>query len=210
MSSEDLLVAARGTRDITAQSVLNALLGTGLFMFLARILTKEELGLYNSLMLLISLGLITGALGLDRALSRYIPYFKGKGSAYGSRLAVRRITFLALLSGSLSTLAFFLLAPTLSELLFGSEGYAFLVQVSALTVFSAALGSVAIGFLMGLKKFREIAVFKVFAQLLRIASTVALVLLGLRILGSPRLGPLLRFANLGDPADAHSLPKGIR
>ena len=183
MSSEDVLVAARGTRDITAQSALNALLGAGLFMFLARILTKEELGLFNSLMLIITLGSIVGALGLDKALGRYIPYFKGKGSAYGSRLAVRRIATLALISSGLSTLAFFMLAPTLSGLLFGSERYVFLVQVSVLTVFPAALSFVAIGFLMGLKKFRAIATFRVFAQLLRIASTVALVLIGLRIVG---------------------------
>lgn len=63
--------AARSTVVLALQSGVNALLGTLLFMYVARVLTKTEMGVYGTVTLILSVTMIIGRLGLDTAASRF-------------------------------------------------------------------------------------------------------------------------------------------
>jgi len=177
-----MLKAAKGTRDLALQSMVNALLGMLIFAFIARVLSREELGIYAALSITLSIAVILGVFGLDYAAARYIPYLKGQGNKLSVIATERRLAKVAIISSSIATLIFFSLAPILSQIIFGTETYSLLFRITAITIFPAMTGMVALGFLQGLQRFPRIAMIKMLAQLTRLATTVGLLLAGFGII----------------------------
>lgn len=183
VSSGNMITVAKGTRDITLQSFVNALLGTILFMLMARMLSQEEMGVYGALNLTITIGIMSGILGLDFAATRYVPYFQGRNEIAKVRITSKKIVSISLVSSAAATLTFYLLSQVLSKYMFGTEAYTSLIQITSLTIFPTIVGFIMLGFLQGLQKFSRIAAIRFLAQVVRLGSTVILLVAGFSVLG---------------------------
>ena len=183
-TSKKTISTARGVRNISLQSTINALTGTGLFIFMARMITPEEMGLFSALTLTLSIGVMVGVLGLDYAATRYISYLEGKRKQSMIRATGKRILIISLISSGITTSAFFIFAPTISQLLFRTDSYTPLLQITALTIFPTISQFVVLGFLQGFQSFSMIAITRILAQITRLTATVALLLAGFGVLGA--------------------------
>ncbi|MFQ5710919.1 MAG: oligosaccharide flippase family protein [Candidatus Geothermarchaeales archaeon] len=181
VESEVLIRTARGTGVLAVQSVANAILGALFFMFMARILTKAEMGVYGAVTLAYTVAVIAGSLGMDYAASRFIPYLHGRGEYDNAKLAAKHIILLSSSSAGLLTLFYFILSQPFSDSMLGSPAYASVFQIAALLVLASILGFTARGFMQGLQRFTHLALFRFTAQIARIAVSVGLFLLGLGV-----------------------------
>ena len=185
--------AARGSGILAAQSVLNALLGTGLFMYIARILTKEEMGVYGSVNLTYSLAVMIGILGLDYAASRFIPNFIGKGEFVCASLVTKRILVLSSISALVISIAYFISSGSLSEVMLGTKQFTPVFQVASFLVLSSILSSMFSAFIQGLQKFARLALFRLISQIVRVVVSVLLLMGGFGVIAVLAGGAIMAF-----------------
>lgn len=181
MISDGLVKAAKGTSIISIQSIISAATGTFLFMFIARTLTPNEMGIFGAVFLAFTIVYTVAGLGFDYAASRYVPYLKAKGGSAKVVSASKRILGLSFLSSAVAAGLFLISASSISILTLGSTEYLNLFQISAIAVLTYPLSLIALGFLQGMQSFRYVAYSRLVAQAVRILFTVALIFIGLRI-----------------------------
>lgn len=121
--------AVKGAGFLSIQSALNVVLGIILFMYMARVLTKEELGVYTSIGIISAIAVWAGTLGMDAAIARFSSKLIGEGKVSTASLTAKRILtamgFYILLA---ATILFFA-SPTISYLMLGSGNYTSLFQL---------------------------------------------------------------------------------
>lgn len=208
--------AARGTGVLALQSGVNALLGTLLFMYAARVLTKTEIGVYGAVTLVSSVTMIIGRLGLNTAASRFIPHLYASENLEGAGFVAKRILSLSTLSASLLSGLCFVFSPLLSKLVLQNQQYAYLFQVASFALFVGILGLMFSAFIQGLQMFSRLALILLASQIMRVTITALLLTLAFRIealfIGSiafnlpiivlalpPTLSRLLRHGSSGFP-----------
>jgi O-antigen/teichoic acid export membrane protein len=175
MSTESTMArSARGTGFLALQSVVSVLIGTLLYIYQTRVLTKEEMGVYAAVLLVQNIATVIGVLGFDAAASRFIPYLSSKGDTRGLKSFSRRILILALASASVFGIAYFLLSPIFSALMLGSNSYASVFQLDSLVVLLGILATVLSGYIQGLQKYLRLATYRLISQIIRIGSSIAL------------------------------------
>jgi O-antigen/teichoic acid export membrane protein len=162
--------------------MINTLLGTFLFMLIARILTKEEMGIYSALYLTVSIGFMIALLGLDQAMVRYLAYFEGRNKHYEATFSVKRILYLSILTSVIITTIYYFIAPILSQIMFKEVKYTLLIQLTALTIIPTVFGTIALSFIQGLQKFYQLAIARLLAQTTRFIGTIILLLVGFSVL----------------------------
>ena len=172
---------ARGAGFLAAQSAIGVIIGTVLYIYQTRALTKEEMGVYAAVFLVQNSATVLGTLGFDFAASRFIPFLKGRGDSSGLKFFTKWVLFLSMASASAFGLAYFFLAPTFSVLMLGSDSYAYVFQLDSLVVFLGIMGLVLMGHVQGLQKYLRLAAFKLLAQIIRVGTSVALLLGGLGV-----------------------------
>ncbi|MEM3737526.1 MAG: oligosaccharide flippase family protein [Candidatus Bathyarchaeia archaeon] len=181
--NEGLIKAAKGTGIIAAQSFVNAIIGVLLFMFMARFLTQTEMGVYGASRIITTAAGMVGLLGLDYAVTRYVPLLKAKGDDLKAASTAKRILIISVSTASITTATLFILAQPLAEVALGSQGYVAFFQVVALATFLAVMESMALGFLQALQKFARLAWARFAAQIARMVLTVVLLIIGLGVTG---------------------------
>jgi len=173
--------AAKGTGVLIGQSIVNALLGTIFFMYMVRVLTKTEVGVYGAATLAYTVGITIGTLGLDYAVSRFIPTFYGRGDEAGIKLIAKRVTLFSSFSAVSLSLIYFALSGFLSNFMLETSAYTNIFQISALVVFTGTLSFAAIGVLQGFQKFTHLAIFRFVAQIARVGVSIWLLFIGLGV-----------------------------
>jgi O-antigen/teichoic acid export membrane protein len=170
--------AARGTGVLGAQNIASVLLGLAFFMVFARVVSRTEMGTYGAVYLILSILIIVGNLGLSFAASHFLPFYYGKNET-GKILAVSRlILMLSLMLGIVLLIVSLILADFFSLLLLGTASYGFLFRITAIAVFTGVLGFTFDGFLRGLQKFNSLALYRLSSQVLRVGTSIGLLLLG--------------------------------
>lgn len=164
--------AAKGTGVLVTQSGVNALLGTFLFMYVARVLTKTEMGVYGAITLISTAAAIIGRLGLNTAATRFIPHFYGNKNPEEARLVARQILCLSVISASIVSGIFFAFSPILSEYLLEGYQYTHLFQVASVALFFAILGLIFSAFVQGLQMFKRLAFTLLLAQIVRVTISI--------------------------------------
>ncbi len=175
---EGFIKTARGTGVLSVQSFINALLGAFIFIFMARILTQTEMGIYGSIYLVLSITTAMGLLGLDYAASRYIPYLQARKEHAKSILTAERIITIALLGGTVLMVCLYLLAQPFSNIMFQTPIYRRLFQIVSPIALTFVASYLITGFLQGFQRFAYLAFVRFISQIARLALTVALLLLG--------------------------------
>jgi len=176
--------AAKGTSVLAVQSGVNALLGTFLFMYMARVLSKAEMGVYGTATLIFMVTSIMGRLGLNTAASRFISHLYGNKKAEMAGAVSKRILYLSVVSASVVSIILFVISPVLSNLLLGDYQHTQLFQTVSFALFSAVLGFVFSGFIQGSQMFTRLALALLLSQIIRVsvAATLLTRLLGVESL----------------------------
>ena len=153
---------SRGASYLIAQTLIyNGVLVVS-FAILTRLVTPTEIGVWTVLTFLAGVCQTLVSLGFQPAATRYVAeeIANGRRQAAAS-IFYQSIRFTLLLATPVS-IAVFLGAPVLSELLLGERGYSILIQIAALDIliYAGAL-PVLTGTLLGLQKFKESATINV-------------------------------------------------
>ncbi len=178
---EVLVKAAKGSSILVIQSIANAILGTILFMFMARILTQTEMGIFGAITVFYNIIILIGVLGMDDAASRFLPYFHSDGYQSNTRHVAKIITLLSFLSAVIISLFFFALSCPLSEIILGTPEYTFLFQITAPLVLVSILAFTSKGLLQGLHRFKFLAFSRLISQIIRVISSLALLFMGMGV-----------------------------
>ena len=164
--------AAKGTGVLAIQSGVNALLGTFLFMYMARVLTKMEMGVYGAIILILTVAGILGRLGLNTAASRFIPHFYGNKSPETAGVVAKNILYLSIVSASILSGVFFALSPILSRYVLQGYQHTYLFQVTSFALFFTILGLVFSAFIQGLQMFKYLAFIRLLAQISKVTISI--------------------------------------
>ncbi len=173
--------AVKGTGILALQSSINALLGTFLFMYMTRILSKNAVGVYGASLLLLTVMSILGRMGLNTAASRFIPHLRGNGRREDASIVARSIFCLSILTASTLSIVLFISSPILSEVLLGSPQHTRLFQIVSLTLFCSILSLIFSAFIQGLQMFTYLAGVLLFSQIAKVAASAIFLTLLLNV-----------------------------
>ena len=169
---------ARGSVELVAQGIANIFLGLIFFIFLARMISKDEMGVYAALTMSYSLFQIIGSLGLNVAAARFVPKFLAEGNRHDASAVARSLIEISVASGIVLTFIFYMSAPLLSFGLTKSLEHLEIFRVCSLVVLSVVPMIVLDGLLQGVQEFGRLAIVRVLGQILKIAVSFPLLLVG--------------------------------
>jgi len=176
--SEIMIKTAKGASILSATSLSNTLLSLVFFIFFARMVSEDEMGIYGAVYLIYRILSIIGILGLGFAASRFIPYLLGKNKKREAIKTTKQIFLITLISGMIIFSILFIEAEFFSLLLTGSAKNAYIFRITSISTTSAILALTFTSFLQGLQRFRSIAFFGLSSQTVRIVISLMLLLLG--------------------------------
>jgi len=169
---------ARGSVELVAQGIANIFLGLIFFIFLARMISKDEMGVYAALTMSYSLFQIIGSLGLNVAAARFVPKFLAEGNRRDASAVARSLIEISVASGIALTFIFYISAPLLSFGLTKSLEHLEIFQVCSLVVLAVVPMIVLDGLLQGVQEFGRLAIVRILGQILKIAVSFPLLLVG--------------------------------
>jgi len=182
LAEEEVFIrAARGTGALSLQSIVNSLLGLAFFMVFARMVSKAEMGVYGAAFLVFSLLAIIGNLGLSFAATRFPPYYHGRHDAENVLASSKRILVLTLALSTALLAASYPFTDFLSTLLFNTPSNSPLLKLVVAASAISVVGLTLDGLLRGLQKYASLAILRVASQVLRVAVSIGLLLLGFSV-----------------------------
>ncbi len=166
------------------QNVVKSAAMVASFAILSRLITVKEMGVMAALLLVNELCQVVATLALQQAATRFIAKeFAGGMKRIAAAIFYQAIRTTLLLAAPLAAFVF-AGADMLSVQLLGEDGYAVLFRVLAFDVlFYAGMLPVLSGALLGLQKFREMAILTIVNTLVRQSLIVLLVILFRSFLG---------------------------
>jgi len=203
--SEIFTNAAKSTGTFAIQGVLNTTLGAVLFMYMARVLTKEELGIYAAINILIAVAPWIALIAMDVAMARFIPKLLGERKSSMASATAKRILIITISCSLLLTFFLLVISPILSNYMLGSARYTWFFQLASIIVFASAVSTLFDSLLQGLRQFEKLALFRLISQVVRVVSTAYLLALGLGV-AAPLIGSIIVSVTL----IAFILPTAIR
>jgi len=169
---------ARGSVELIGQGMANIFLRLFFFIVLARMISKAEMGVYAALNMSYSLFQIIGSLGLNFAAARFVPKFLAEGNGRDASAVARRLIEISVASGIALTFIFYVSAPYLSFGLTKSLDYLEVFQVCSFVVLTVVPMIVLDVLLRGVQEFGRLAIVRVLGQILKMAISLPLLLLG--------------------------------
>lgn len=163
------------------QNFVSTAIGLLFFMFFARIVTQNEMGIYGAVYLVYMISSIFGALGLRVAGSRFFSYLYGENKRERITETASRIIVIALISSLAIASIQFIFHESLSNLILGDTTYAYLFRIGSIAVFATVIASVLMGFMQGFQHFGRLALFRLSSQTIRVTVTIILLILGLGV-----------------------------
>jgi O-antigen/teichoic acid export membrane protein len=148
---------ARGASAVIANKMINTLVSVLAFAIIARLVSREEMGVLGVLTLVASAGQLIAGLGVGSTATRFVASFE----ASGDKLNARRAGYGCLIINSLGSLAVafgtYLLADTLASALLGSPLRGNLLRLLCLEIAAVGLNYSLVSILTGLKRFTELS-----------------------------------------------------
>jgi O-antigen/teichoic acid export membrane protein len=174
---------AGGSVALAFQSAVNCVLGLVFFIFLARLISQAEMGIYASLLLAMALFQTLGPLGLPVAAARFIPKSIGEGKNDQTSIYITNIIVVSFVSAIAFSVALCFLAYPLSLFLTKSVEYGNVFALASVAVLFNIPAANLDAVMQGLQDFRRLAAVRVFAQALRVAISVVLLVMGYALIG---------------------------
>jgi O-antigen/teichoic acid export membrane protein len=185
-SSSDLASAvtvSRGASYLTVQTIITAVAQALAFAILARLITPSEVGILAILSLIIALAQALNGSAFSQAATTFIGQLATDSREAASAVFYQSLRVTLLFSLPISVFVF-LASPAIASLLLGSVAQASLFRVLAvdLLVYSGAL-PVAIGAMLGMKRFKEAATIGSAGIILRQCLVVLLIIVMRNLVG---------------------------
>jgi O-antigen/teichoic acid export membrane protein len=179
----DAVRTAGGSVALAFQSAVNSVLGLVLFIFLARLISQVEMGIYASLLLAMALFQTVGPLGLQVAAARFIPKSIGEGRNDQVSTYVTSIVVVSFVSAIALSVSFSFLSTSLSLFLTKSAEYGNVFALASVAVSFSIPAANLDAVMQGFQDFRRLAAVRVFSQGLRVAISVVLLVMGYALIG---------------------------
>lgn len=167
---------ARGSAYLVAQNIVATVVGVVALAFMARLLTRVEMGVTVALTLVGGLSQLVSDLGFGGALAKFVAEWRGRGADYAS-LAFTGLTVKGAVAVLFAVFCFSM-SSSLSRWLLGTGEYAILFQLLSVNVPLACLFPTMDRVLLGLDKIREMAVLNTLRISVRQSLVIALLLFG--------------------------------
>ncbi len=153
------------------------------FMFIARILTKTEVGVLIALTMIVTFFNYFGTLALPEAASKYISESIGKKDLDSAKGYTMRIISIGLILSTISAVSSFMFSNGISLLLFKTNTYNEIIMILSIDVFFFVLINFLRGTARGWQNFSAIAVSDTIEYVLKFGIALILVFTGLGIYG---------------------------
>ena len=183
MNENEAVRTAVGSAGLVVQGAVNSVLGLVFFIFLARFVSPVEMGVYASLLLATALFQTVGPLGLPVAAARFIPKSIGERRNDQVSIFATNIVIVSFVSATAFAVALCYLATPLSLFLTKSARYDNVFELASVAVFFNIPVANLDAIMQGLQGFRRLATIRVLAQTLRVAVSVALLVMGYALIG---------------------------
>lgn len=163
MSIDPLLKRSLGT------DALFQYLGTGVQVFaglifyigIARMFNTSEVGVISLLVAIIGLFNVLFSLGMSTAAQHYISFSLGEGNLELVPVIVRKITSYTLLSAFSGAVILYVFAPLISFIFLHNYIYINLIRILSLVLLETIIYGIFNGFLLGLEKFKDMAIVNI-------------------------------------------------
>jgi O-antigen/teichoic acid export membrane protein len=176
MMQDTAVATARGASYFVIQSIITTLGMAISFAILARIVTTADMGILAVLTLIVAISqTVVGP--ISQAVTKFVAENLSTESNTVSSSAFFQCLRLTLILAGAFALIVFLGAPVLSLYLLGRLSYAEFFQILAVDVVFTGLTPVLSGGLLGLRKYKEIAVVGIASTLLRQALIILLIII---------------------------------
>ncbi|MGA2626645.1 MAG: oligosaccharide flippase family protein [Candidatus Bathyarchaeia archaeon] len=177
------VAVSRGASYLTIQTIITSVAQALAFAILARLITPTEVGILAILSLIIALAQSLNGGAFSQAATTFIGELASDSREAASAVFYQSLRVTLLFSIPISVFVF-VAAPSIASLLLGSVAQAGLFRVLAvdLLVFSGAL-PVAIGTLLGMKRFKEAATIGSAGIILRQCLVVLLIIFMRNLVG---------------------------
>ncbi|MEM3507603.1 MAG: oligosaccharide flippase family protein [Candidatus Bathyarchaeia archaeon] len=185
--SIDFLKTAKGSLGFMLQNSINSLLGLGFFIILARMISKDEMGVYTGLMVTYSLFQVSGLTGLSSTAARFIAKYLAEGDLTNASTSAKKILQLGTIFSILACITYYTISPYLSLIIAKSFNYTNLFKITSITVLVSSFSIFIDGLMQGIKEFEKLAIARIIAQLFRILVSLILLFLGYGLF-SPSIG----------------------
>jgi stage V sporulation protein B len=183
----DFLRTAKGSLSFILQNSINSLLGLGFFIILARMISKDEMGVYAGLMVTYALFQVSGLTGLSTTAARFVSKHLAEGDLTNASAFAKRILQLGAIFSILACITYYAISPYLSLIIAKSFHYTNLFRITSIMVLIGSFSIFVDGLMQGIKEFEKLAVIRIIAQLFRILVSLFLLFLGYGLL-SPTIG----------------------
>ncbi|MEM3061164.1 MAG: oligosaccharide flippase family protein, partial [Candidatus Bathyarchaeia archaeon] len=180
--SVDSLKTAKGSLGFILQNSINSLLGLGFFMILARVISRDEMGVYAGLMMTYALFQTSGLTGLSVTAARFVSKHLAEGDSSNASASAKRILQLGAIFSIMACIVYFMISPYLSLIVAKSFDYTNLFRITSVSVLACSFSIFIDGLMQGIKEFEKLATIRVTAQLLRISTSLSLLFLGYSLL----------------------------
>jgi len=197
---------ARGSAFLLAGQIISNLMATIAFMFIARGLTKQEMGLASIVYLVSALGTIISGAGIPTSIIRFVSEARGKGHDYRP-LVLASLLNQALLASSCS-LIIILTSDQLSYVLMGSTSYSSLFYLAALNMVFTGFNVLLNSMLIGLERMDGVCVAYVASAAVACPVATLLVLRGWGVVGYVMMWVLM--GSIGSAVSASYLIRALR
>ena len=184
MAEEPELTAARvatGSIYLTLQNILSTAIGVLGYGFMARMISREEMGVVAALTLLATLISLLSGFGLNQTLAKFVSELKGRKEDVSTHV-VSALSFRAPVSFLLA-LALFASSSHLSNLLFRTNAYSSLMALLAADSFLISVSPLLNSVLWGLGKLKEMATYTISSRTIRWACIAAFLMNGYGLFG---------------------------
>jgi O-antigen/teichoic acid export membrane protein len=183
MTESEAVRTVVGSVALGAQSIINTFLGFVFFIFLARMISQAEMGVYASFLLVMFLFETIGPLGLSTAAVRFVPRSLGEGRNDQVSRYVTSILVVSFLSAIAFSSGLYFLASPFSLLLTKSASSSGVFGLASVAVFFNIPAANLDAVMQGLQSFGKLAAVRVFAQALRVGVSIALLVMGYALVG---------------------------
>ncbi len=181
MSEEQKVV--RGATYLFIKDILTNGSSIIFFMFIARILPVNDVGVIIALTMIVTFFNYFGTLALPEAASKYISESIGKSDLSTAKGYTIRILSIGLLLSSISAVLSFSLSNWISILLFKTNTYSSLIMLLSLDVFFFVLTNFTRGTARGWQNFSAIAIADTLEYILKFTIALILVIAGMGLVG---------------------------
>ncbi|MFO7880780.1 MAG: flippase [Bacteroidota bacterium] len=139
---------------------LSIIIGYLFFIFLARLVDAEGLGIFSTCWTILMIGAVIGKLGFDTSIVKFIAENTGRKSYHHIKPLYTHCMVIVLISSSLVAVLILLTARPLSLLFFDVADKAFIIRIVGLAVIPLALMGYNAESMKGLKKITAFSAFQ--------------------------------------------------